>query len=763
MAILSPLPICTVEDSITAYSYLEQTPQYYQVLANQLNQENTTSVDGRYSEPRGEIHGTASGGGNLQDTYLLGTAARSGIGFQVIAGQGWTSNEYHSEYHVNGIGLVSGGVQTSPSEVVSSGAYETIPSCEIIVRRGQPPVAAMGTPNTTHTSENNYCYITLGHQSQNSVSLRIELVYGKPVRVSCSYDGSTYKPVNSPRDLGNLERYLIGNDREMRIKVSPDAAYQVLNLEFGDGDHVTFAPSKSLITQQAEGETRTLPLYGKHRFQVLNATFRGFILPSRFKPIVVERLTPHDFGTPQVGMSDAYILHNSLTQSSPDQKLETMVSTDGQSVKYTATVSRPDAGDGMGSAEPPVLSDIGFIIPPIWATSDPASTATWGPTAGNPSEVLRTQSIQILEVFDDISQTAYQSGVVTVNNYDGAYNGSYGHVACKVDASAVRGGAFDRLFTGWGGSGEGIVFERNDPKHTMTMRLQDRSLSMQPGLNDEQTFDGWYLFGIVRWLAQTGGIHPRYLQSIPELKYGPAQPGDYVDTDQSGLYYALPRGYGINPRYRYPIGMSIWSILQDLVTKLATIDPTTGLPLRWYMGFDTYGNFHFEPISFVDKQPVAMYSSRNLDGTGMYMITNGLRVTNSIENLRTSLDLMGIDALTYELLYYHLPMPEYVKHAVGFRFPYQERHASYASEEYIKYIAQAAAIQCSLPVQRLNFTVPYTGFVHAGDVIGVSEQKTLGGGGYYKIDEIAHNISIAQNGQVTSMSTIACKALINTL
>jgi hypothetical protein len=124
---------------------------------------------------------------------------------------------------------------------------------------------------------------------------------------------------------------------------------------------------------------------------------------------------------------------------------------------------------------------------------------------------------------------------------------------------------------------------------------------------------------------------------------------------------------------------------------------------------------------------------------------------------------MGIDALTYELLYVHLPMPDYVKHAIGFRRGWQETHAAWASQEYIEFIAAQMSIQCSLPTQRVSFTVPFQPGFTAGDVFALSEQKLLGGGGYYKADSVAVSIEMADDGKITGTMLINGRNLINTL
>ena len=252
-------------------------------------------------------------------------------------------------------------------------------------------------------------------------------------------------------------------------------------------------------------------------------------------------------------------------------------------------------------------------------------------------------------------------------------------------------------------------------------------------LDQEVIFDGWCLYSAVRFLAECGNIHPQYLSAIPlYVPPGATMDAPYGPAGYDCPYPVLPRGTGLNALYRELPDRTIWSILQELVQDSGVTDPYTGGIAPFYTGFDTGGNLHFEPIFWPEKDIVIGYSEYDPSGIGQI---EDISVYNSAAQMRTAVDLQGIDPKTYELLYQHIAMPDAVLQAMGFRFPLMDRSPRY-SGAYMQQVANSIAIQAAQPQTIIRIKAPFHPEVFAGNLCYISEAACIGGTELCVIEEL---------------------------
>ena len=750
MAIDFPLAIAAIAPIPQTRGFCEAPPIVWSSLAEQWKNESGTAISGaRYAKQHGEVQGAETP--KPQDTYAVGTAQMTGRAFKIVKGQ-WSSL-FHKTHHCYGMLYDNGAPSTGPTdtaEIVSNDTRDDIEHAQFVINRGEPPVVSSGSQDDTRKAANNYLYLHLAYQSSDNMDYRLYMPYGQPPRLDITYDGGNTwdMGVGAPSDLAALQKYS-ANNPELTITIRTSGNYKVLSVEIGDGNYIVHTPDKTRcnppknITSFQDSD-RLLPRNGKIRLVSRNAWVAFWYLPLRYDNITVSK-SPRDFGVIHPNAQNAYVISNGLTTPNPAQTENVSIQTDGRKHSYSITTTMPDAGDGRGSSDPARLGGADFCIDAVWDTKVPGA-----PDGGLDGILyLKGQHVIESEVFDDVTRIASTTGVLRCDNHFGDYTGSYGNVA--LDLSASRGGPFFRRMFGMAGCGpQGIKFSRKDPNRLMELPFCDFSAMMQVALNDDLVADQWCLFGLVWYLCQKANIHPYWLQYIPYYRPGKA--------GYDCPYPILASGSGNHPKYHYGAEMSCWSILAQLVLDQSIIDPISGLPVPFYMGFDFNGFFHFEPVALYRNALTITYS--DYDATGWGSIYD-IEVYNSVQDMRTELNFQGLDAETYELLYYHLPLPPWVAVAKGYRDTWTERNARFASLEYLMYVAQVAAIQASIPQQTVVLKVPFRPHVHAGDLCVISERYALGRTGVFSIKSLRNVWGINLDGTQDSYSIVVARAIEN--
>lgn len=698
--------------------FLQSPPIAWQTEGEQLAVESGSYVTGNRISEKGELHGSYQP--KLQDTYISGTGGRTGKAFTVTTGtvkDDWVSTRT-SKY-----GLLIP-KSTDTFDVVQTTPDARIVNTQFVVRRGANPVG------NTPTGSNYYTYLHLAYGDVNQ-DYRIALVWGEPLRLDYYVFGAWQIGADVSKQISNLEAYLSANADAIAMDVVANYNDNTLTVRVGNRVALLHKPAQGL---PPFGRTRLVGQYGW-------ATYEEY--PLRFQPVTVTKKA-RDFGQ-VMPVGSAAIVGNGRAYADPTQTHTASLTGNGQEIGYTLTASLPDAGDGLGSTDPPILSDVTLALPGVWVHPFP-------------STVFLPPAIRcdILETLDDASRTNVSSASVPVNNWNSRYTGSYGHVA--TDITLFNGIEPPGLaFSGVGGGGpRGIEFYRQDPMRLMTLPCSDNSMKMRVPIGEEICLDGYAWPTAFRLVAELGNVHPQFLSTLPfyvppgaspDAPFGPA--GD----DWPG--YSFGKGSGLNAKYRFLPNELAWDILCQLIQELREVDLVTGQAMPYYMGFDPYGSGQFmvQPYNPRFVPPKIAYLERDVTGYGQI---EEIRVFNSIYQMRTSLDFQGIDAFTNELLYYHLNMPDAVMQAVGFRFPWLERSAKFASADYMVRIAEVAAVQAALPTQVVTVKVPYHPNVHVGDTCIIQESNALGGTGVFYITEMRHCVGLHVGG----MGTADCYSVV---
>ena len=679
-----------------------------------LNGESGASIEGRYHPKKGHASGVPTV--LRQDTYVAGTASRTGRAFNVVSGTIYS--DFRGQYDTFGIGATD----STPGvawEVVSAGTTPQMEPCEIILRRGDLPFGSVGiySPTTTYT----YLHFAYG----NRVDYRLAYEYSKPFRLQLTVDGgATWKTVGIARDLGSVERYLKTNGNEIRIRFEPDYLTGSVWVEIGDGHILHDAMGKGNVGADS---SLLLPNPGRIRLKGANGWMTFEYFPVRHGSLTVNK--PQETGlklaSPHPNGAAARIAVNGLTKTPDGQNNTYTVSTDGQTFGWSLTAALPDAGEGQGSYFAPKLSDATMLIDEVWADRVP------GDASLNSVEVyLRSLHCATTRTFDDQARVLRTSGELTVNNYDNLYTGVYGNLAMNLFTSVNFGQAYQQLSGVAGVDEEGLKFLKNAESNLFKLPFSDKRVMMMVPLMTEIIFDGWCIFSAIRWLARAGNIHPRFLLSIPYWPDGPA--------DSSCPYPVLPSGTGNNPKLRFTPEMIIWSIVQFFV-QTTGFPVSPGLSIPYYMGFTTDGQFHFEPYDPLAFPPAAMYTTDSTmiaPGYGVFPIVDNIAVFTNTAGLRSEVNFQGLDALTFQLKQYHSETSVAVRKALGYRYPWMERKASFGTDEYITAAGDTATAVASQIATVICFPAPRVPWMSPSQTIVVSDAGALGRVGTFVVTNI---------------------------
>ena len=760
-----PKNISLIGYSAGQYGFPLQEALVIASLASEWHDEAGTAVDGRHLKHSGETHATSTP--KRQDTYLTGTSGRTGFAFTNVSGI-WRDDFFQPTYHTQCLGVPDGGpstVSTSVNEVVSTstvGYY--MEHAEIWLQWGQPPVSSSGT-DYSHDRANRYTYVHLAYQSPDNQDYRVAFLYGTPIRLDVTYDGGNTWALGVAvlKDLGNFEKVLQNSGYQISLRVIPSIGNQIIGVEINDGHMLTHQPDKAQIQPPKnitlyQDSDPLLPRNGKIRVVHRNSTLKFAYFPYRFQAVSVTK-SPYNASTLLADPSGAFLQVNSLgqvnSQASQNNSAQLNLGADGK-ISWQMTSSNPDSGDGQGSTTPAALNDVSIVVPAKW------SNAPAGTPPGFADAVAQLDSYYVEEVQDwnDVTRTLTTDATITVENYDGRWDGTFGNLAVNVTASNDNGNSyFQRLQGLVDADHAGIQFDRADPNRTMTLHCCDKRIMLKRALGERRIFDGWCIFSAIRYLCCKGGQNDAFLQTIPlYVPPGATQDAPYGPAGYDCPYYSLPRGTGLKPFFEYSPETPIWDILQAMCLFLNSSIDQQGNRATWYMGFTTDGQFHFEPVELY-ALPLAMsYSTTDHDGLGL--IQDKLTVINDVGDLRSSIDFVGLDANSYELLFEHRELPWQVQLVKGYREPWIERSAAFCSADYIKAAADEAAAQCSRPRQRVLFTAPFIPWINAGALISVTDDSIEGGTGLYSIERLVSRYGVnKQSGKQDCVQIILARSI----
>lgn len=719
MPVYSPSAIVQAADMAATYGLCLAAPIQWYIPSTQVNDESPSSIAGRYNKAKGQAQGI--GRPKPQDT-TLSSGKNTGRVFTSVSGT-WKDDSKPKEGS-NWRLLMPDASASVSFEATSDTTTSNIENAVFIVGRGVVPASV------TPTASNYNAYLELAYGATSNY--RIVFEWWSPIRLEyyAPETNSQWVPVGIASKLGDFNTLVKANPYvTLKIEIESKGDRNIIWVEVNNGEMIRHSPSV------VNGQQRLLPTPGRLRLSGQNGWASLEYYPLRYDTVTLtkskrEFIPANKVGTLQ-NAGRAFVVTNATNPTAAGQTFTQSVQTDGKSLQPTITARNTDAGDGLGSSVPPTIADMSVVVPAFWVEGTGVDYSN--------SAFLKGMRVEELQVWDSVTRVRGSSAQITCSNKSGDYTGMAGHFALNLTAS--NGGAFYQRLLGVAGAGQnGIGLYRNDPTNLLFLSVSDRSYVMGAKsdalvpIGQEIVLDGWCIWSAVRFLCELGNIHPQWLIGIPlYIPPGATQDAPYGPAGDDCPYPILPRGTGLNPRLQYLPDRTPWSILLELVQDSGEYDFFSNSPAPYMMGFNNYGQFGFGPAFPGPVTPVIAYSS--YDPTGVGQIEE-LYVYESANQMRTSLDFQGIDAQTYELLYYHLPMPAPVLQAVGFRFSWLERNARYSSPAYLQRIADWAATQASIPQQVVRFRTMFQPWVNAGDVCVVSDEKALGGTGLFVIEEL---------------------------
>lgn len=697
-------------------------PIVYQTLAEAANAQSGASIDGRYDAATGEAKSVPKP--ILQDTYKSGGTG-TGTAFTQVAGT-WRDDWIAADSGKMGL-MLTEGASAAQWEVLETSTATKLGCRRVLIGRG----TALDPASLSSTST--YCYLELASGCQNG-NYRLKFEWGKPVSLEFMEKGSTsWSQVAICRGLPSAEALFESGKRAV-ITIEPDNDRQILRVEVSG--HVM----RHAATRNGSEALGFLPDLQRYRFYGKNGWASLEVWPLRYSAVSVTTAR-RSVGSAGRSSAGAIVSGNGFGGTS-EQAQSGASDIDGTGrLQATLEATPTDAGDGLGAEYPATLSDVTVWIPAQWATASP-----WIPL---PTANPKCMHVHEIQVWDDMARMSHKQAHLTLTNYDGAMTGACGQYAAALTAS--NGAYWAQRMRGVLGGDQGFINQRTGfrDRRITTVTLDDFFYKMRVPIAEDIVLDGWCLFSAVRMLCELGQIHPQWLLSVPYWPYGPA--------DVSCPYPILPRGTGLNPKYKFGPARSAISVLLELIQDSGAIT-ASGSSNPYMMWFDEVGQFHFEPIDPRLQQVRWYYDDEDTSG---YHQMNHIMVYNSVEQMRTSLDFQGQDAYTNELMMLHLDLPWNLPW-VGYRFPWVERNSRWASEQYLFDLGRSASILASMPTQVIQMRTAFNPLLRAGDLIYVSERHALGRAGYFVVTVLESGFGLhdtqGYSGEMECWSAITARA-----
>ena len=445
---------------------------------------------------------------------------------------------------------------------------------------------------------------------------RLTLAYGQPPILDLLFafdalNNPLYVEVARSPDVADCEAYLMQTgDRIYRIRVLCLPSEGTLAISLGIGDATLVVRMDGL----------TLPA-GPLTVSGMNGVARVQYLPMRFVPLGSIISNVRDNGIA--------IVNEPVASVDAVQGDETTVTIEGEvllgtSSRYAVTLDATAAVDESGLATTtPLVRSVTILFP---------GQSYTGTSVVETELNLRRVKEQL--VFNLGTLSYEQMGWLTCNNRDARWTGASGYRACYLE-SGIDGDNWRRI-TGWIG---GIQQSRQDPVRETTFLLYGKEHWLKrKAVGIIPPFDGWDIYGVMRFLAQLGGITDDYLVTLP---YAP--PGRGSDTP----YFHLPLGTGaLGARFQFDPRTRIWSAMQQIARLV-----------QGYIGFDAYGYLQFykwSPDSFGGYLQAFDVIPGDFDGVPLLNQLKGTFSTNiDLSDVRSDIILGSLDPFSFLPVFSH--------------------------------------------------------------------------------------------------------------
>ena len=700
------------------FGYRQTSPWALWTVAEKWNAESGGSQEGRYREDKRRFE--APMGRKRVDTSLA-SGRNTGIIFTADAGT-WRDNWKNPIYNTYGLLVADCAPGTLYQATTTSNLSTALEAVELTLFRGNPGVSA-----TSSDYHKDNCYTQLVWGIGLDYQYRLNFLYGEPLSLQFSKDGgATWFAKVQNRLTPNLETMLAAFNNILRLNVMADHSGRYMRVEFGNG----YLLSHGLPTDLAN--TFSSPA----KFRILHENgYLGFsYFPLRYQPLTV---TTGEFsngaGYPNLGA--AQVIANALDGQPVEQtNSPTLVPTEN-GFRVEITGETPDAGDGEGSAQSPVFTDITVVAPATYTNEvngiPDARTVQLQPTF-----------ISERQTFNAITRLFRSSAEITCLNEDGSLNDMNGALACFLDLG--NGSGLRRRITG---VAENPAHTRSDPSRLFHLHLMDKLVYLEEPIHQKVCMDNWCIWSIAHFVAQVCGIGPQWLTGIP-LYIPPGAPlnAPWGPAGVDCPYPTVGRGTGANPKFLYTEETTGIQILNEVFGDQSVIDPGTGQPAPYIIGTSPYGDLIITPYLLSTLSPKIVYS--DIDPSGYGLISEQIQWEVDTSSMRTGIYLQGVDAQTKELINLYEPMSAQVRATIGRPRELVDRNARHFSIEAMKETMRTMRIPASLPSITGTFTAPFHAHVFAGDMVGVYDSHKPQFSGWYIVED-----SLMQQGYLGATDT----------
>ncbi len=446
--------------------------------------------------------------------------------------------------------------------------------------------------------------------------LRLTLAFGQPpvleLNTGPNADGTTrWAEVSRARDVDDCAKYLaLRADKTYRLRVLCLPSEGAVVLTLGQGD--------ATLALRLDGYT--LPA-GPLTVSGMNGAVRVQFLPLRFVPLGSIISDVRDNGLAIVNAPQA--------QADAVQGPGATVTVEGEillgnSYRYAVTLDGSASADasGLATATPLVRSVTIFF---------PGQSYT-GTSVRETYLNLRRVREQLTFPLETLCYE--QMAWLTCDNRDARWTGASGYRACYLEAG-IDGDNWRRL-TGWIG---GVQQSRQDPVRETTFLLYGKEHWLRrKSVGVIPPFDGWDIYGAIRFLAQLGGVTDDFLIGLP---YAP--PGRGSDTP----YFHLPLGTGaLGARFQFDPRTRIW----DAMRQLARL-------VQGYLAFDVFGFLVFRrwaPTALGGYYQAFDVVPDDYGGVPLLNQVKGtLAATVDLSDVRSDIVLGSIDPFTFLPVFAH--------------------------------------------------------------------------------------------------------------
>lgn len=346
-----------------------------------------------------------------------------------------------------------------------------------------------------------------------------------------------------------------------------------------------------------------------------------------------------------------------------------------------------------------------------------------------PPSVLYPESVTVAHRFDyNRLQITSEASLRFNNNAGGwgAWNQQHGQVALAINAGTSYR-AMSRQLTGIGHRTGTVFSTEQGGESKFDLSVSDRSVQLQQPRWALPWFDGWNVYYGMAFLAELGGIAPQdmgFQAFIPPDPYTDIGNPDGVET------WFLPVGSAGTALTRFS-GVNLW----DIMSKIA-------FTIGFLLYFDAQGILQFKKFQIPSGFKRLFYEQDTFGFDACWQ----LQVTRSLEDVRNTVSVIGIDAFAplWSPILAHRQDAASISdpsaaNFIGYEQPLVWADSQFANAAFASAAADALFAFLRQPSEIVHLTTWLQPDLYPLDVIGIASDRWGTTGKRYLILEVHHS------------------------